>query len=460
MNFKNTLAWLLCITTIFNPCLAMLTRTAGQAIRQQRTLFIPARQRLVTQGVLLQARHMNQPVKTVPASATNTNFFTKIQNSIQTYWNTFKNMFTPQQPVTAKSDVSTPTIPNEETIIQNDLNQLITTVENKLKKQKAIRKKTDELASPELTTAIQMISEKFSIKCPNPTEEIRHLLRIKSLSTYEKYIKSKKRSLLKRMGFSTEEINALEKQVNSNIAQFMQIYKQAKSIKDHDQTISAFDLNVTEQLLKKVGIEPSSIPIRSTAKYPELSSDAGGAIVLENLKTKTIIESLNDLNNFDLNKLVAHVQLVLCLTDNNQYNQNEKTYFIAHEIGHLIKGHVIERVLTYHFLEHVVIPRKMAQYNTKNQKSKYDTIINLLVKKFDTLCEIEADIWVATKYKNIAEIIRNMSADWIRRSGDRSDILPDIYLTPAEKLYVLTKTIQLHEETEEKNNNITDTTKE
>jgi len=449
--------YLLLLVAHCSATYTMLSRTS-QAMRQQRTLFSPTRQRLVAQSTLLQARHMTQPVKTVPASATSTNFFTRIQNSIQTYWNNFKNMFTPQQPVTVKSDVSTPTIPNQETIIQDDLNQLINTVENKLKKLKPVQKKTDALASPELTTAVQTVSEKFSIKCPNPTEEIRHLLRMKSLSTYEKYIKSKKRSLLKKMGFSTEEINALEKQVNSNIAQFMQIYKQAKSIKNHDQTLSSFELNVAEQLLRKVGIEPSSIPIRSTTKYPDLS-DAGGAILLENLQTKEVVHNLK---TFDLNKLVAYIQQVLCLSPgNNRYTQYEKIYFIAHEIGHLIQGHQIEGMLLAHTLSHVVVPRKMAQYTTELQKSKYDKVIRMMIKKFETLNEIEADIWVAIKYKNIAEIIRNMAADWIRRGGDRSDILPDIYLTPAEKLYVLTKTIQLHEKTEEKNNNnMPDTTKE
>lgn len=259
------------------------------------------------------------------------------------------------------------------------------------------------------------------------------------------------------MGFSTEEINALEKQVNSNIAQFMQLYKQPKSIKDHDQTISAFDLNVAEQLLKKVGIEPSSIPIRSTSKYPGLS-DAGGAIFLENLQTKEIVHNLEI---FDLNKLVAHMEQVLCLSPgNHQYTQNEKIYFIAHEIGHLIQGHQIEGMLLDHTLSHIVVPKKMAQYTAELQKSKYDKVIRMMIKKFETLNEIEADIWVATKYKDVAEIIRNVSADLIRRGGDRSDILPDIYLTPAEKLYVLTKTIQLHEKAEEKNNNMPDTTKE
>lgn len=442
----------------FHDSFSMLARAGSQAARPQKAFFTPAN--LATRRALLQTRHMTtQPIKTPPTSApmTNTSFFTKIQNSIQAYWNTFKNMFAPQQPVTVKSDVSTPTIPNQEAVIRNDLNQLINTVENKLNKLKPVRKKMDALASPELKAAVQTVSEKFSIRCPSPTEEIRHLLRIKSLSTFEKYVASKKRSLLKKMGFTTEEINTLEKQVNSNIAQFMQLYKQPRTIKDHDPTLPAFELSIAEQLLKKVGIEPSSIPMRSTAKYPELS-DAGGAIILENLKTKEFIQNLN---NFDLNKLVADIQQALCLSpDNNKYSQNERIYFIAHEIGHLIKGHMIEGMLMAQVLNRVVAPRKMAQYTTELQKAKYDKTIRLMVEKLEALYEIEADIWLATKDKLIAETIRNVSADWIRRGGDQPDTLPDIYLTPAEKLYVLTKTIQLHGKSAEKDNNASDTTKE
>lgn len=101
MNLKNKIAWLLCATTMFSPCFAMLPR-ASQVVRQQKTLFSPSRQRLVTQGALLQTqtRYMTQPIKTapiakaLPAPAPSTGFFARMENS----WKAFKNWFASKAP--------------------------------------------------------------------------------------------------------------------------------------------------------------------------------------------------------------------------------------------------------------------------------------------------------------------------------------------------------------------------
>lgn len=69
-----------------------------------------------------------------------------------------------------------------------------------------------------------------------------------------------------------------------------------------------------------------------------------------------------------------------------------------------------------------------------------EEINHLYCKKLESIYELEADIWMSTQHQNIAEVKRTTMVRYIQASKGR----PDIYQSPSDNLYTLTKIIQLH----------------
>lgn len=360
-------------------------------------------------------------------------------------WANLTNRFSKAPTITAPSSISFPKA--QEAKLQPDFNALLSTIENKLEHIQPI-KTLEGLASPELTKEIRTIAADFFIECPNPTQEIRHLLRMKSLSTFETYIKNKKRSLFIKMGFTKQEIETIQNEIDFRIALFMEQYKQPEKYSDHDEAIPTDQLNIIKHELRKAAIEPSSITIRSIPNTPGAPL---GSVNLESLHSIPL-ESLS------LQALPSTMKQTIYLQPiNNPDKQDEKIFIIAHEIAHLVKGHMIEQYMIIQYLNRHILPQVMMRYPTEKQKSQHaEKIIFLLQKELASLYELEADIWAATMHHNIAKTIQKATIQNVQENA----VLPDIYLTPTDRLYVLTKIIQLHQAKDLKNQTVIDTTKE
>lgn len=449
MNFKNKLVWLFCTTITFNPCFAMLTRVS-QATRQRLTT-----QQLANQRALLrtQTHYMTQPIKTAPiakaspAPASSTGFFARIQNSLWTNWNAFKNIFAYKTPTisTPPQETTSPLPPHISPIGQSELSMFIPTATIQTLKRQA------------LESAFKVIKEnrkEFDLKngmdglivCGYPGPELLVLSKIKSATDFERFFSNKRKQAFKTIGFSDNEINSMMATIEQNRKNVIkEFYTQPIATTKRDQDLPKNIIETTDKILMKAGLNPDCVSlIQPTLKDDTLTTllgvaaDALGAYKNEEKQTiELAILRFFFLSRITIPKRFNFLAYVMTI--------NLTTFIIAHEIGHLIKNHTNEIKYLNSMLE-----KQLRNYAEELQKNNPSLDVNETIsilsrniaKELLSLYELEADATVALLEPEIAQAISReiLNEAKIRKKTPYSLI----HSSPRYKHELMQKILQIH----------------
>lgn len=404
----------------FHGSFAMLSRTANQVARQQRTFFSPAskitQQRLATQRALLQTqkRQVTQPIKTAPPATTSISFFTKMQNSIQTYWDSFKNMFTPKSPTAIASQPVPPKLIEPLSIPlspigQSELSMFIPTAT------------IQTLQAQALESASNVIKEnrkEFDLKnrmdglivCGYPGPELLVLSKIESSKDFEHFFSSKRKQAFKTIGFSDNEIDTMIFTIEQNRKNVIKdLYTQPIATTERDQDLPKNIIETADKILIKAGINPDCVSlIKPPAALDKLLGDSvaltwGAYKDGETIKPAAIAFSLSMRITEPITLSLFFIPYVK-VTPSRLLNE----FIIAHEIGHIIKNHSDEMK----YLENKL---KQQSKNYAKELHKNNPLIDIadtssyifenVQKELDSLYELEADATVALLDPEIAQSI-------------------------------------------------------
>jgi len=251
------------------------------------------------------------------------------------------------------------------------------------------------------------------IVCLPPGKEILFLLEAESLTEMENLLKNKKEHIIQSFGFSADELKNMHDIIDTGINKLNTIYKTPKINPYHDtKNLSPEDLEEIKNLLTKVGVEPSSIAI--------------------------IIDPNKDKNTASCEAIYiespAFNQTTVALTFSKDNDPKVKPFLIAHEIGHLIRNHCMQFAAIDIYLE-----KKF-----KNKTKPADILNNILNLK--ALFEIEADIYVAMNFPDIAKTIYTALLQASSLTNLPFIKPSEIYINNYNRLHLLNKIIDLHAE--------------
>jgi len=251
------------------------------------------------------------------------------------------------------------------------------------------------------------------IVCLPPGKEILFLLEAESLTEMENLLKNKKEQIIQSFGFSADELKNMHDIIDTGINKLNTLYKTPKINPYHDtKNLSPEDLEEIKNLLTKVGIEPSSLAIVTDPNAYKNTASCE-AIYIES---------------------PAFKQTTAALTFSKNIDPSVKPFLIAHEIGHLIRNHCMQFAAI-----DICLKKKF-----KNKTKPADILNNIL--NLQALFEIEADIYVAMNFPDIAKTIYTALLQASSLTNLPFIKPSEIYINNYNRLHLLNKIIDLHAE--------------
>jgi hypothetical protein len=322
--------------------------------------------------------------------------------------------------------------PKAQTVPQKSMNtqdneQLLTPISETVKAPKLFPTISDDQA---FESALDIIKkklkkyiEKYRIKldgivCLPPGKEILFLLEAESLTEMENLLKNKKEQIFQAFGLSADELKIMQDEIDAGIRGLSEIYKTSSTEIHHDtKNLPSETLEETKKLLKEVGIEPSNIGIHMKRNADPNSGSCSALYI----------------------KRPGFTQIGAYLEFAKDLNPALRPFIIAHEIGHLLRFHTMQLYALNNCL----------QKKFKNKTETTDILNNRL--NLQALFEIEADIYVAMRFPNIAKTIYTTLIQHTSFKDLPFMKASPIYISIYNRLHLHKKIIDLHTKEQQKN---------